>query len=147
MAVAHLLSDVRYAINGEHAVSSVASRSLEPKVSTWLATERDDLQAAGVLRRYDTTLDMWIRSETVGPVSSPTRVNVEVVGNLASDPMQFQFWYSTRYDVVREGGAWRLLDYHNGKSGPDTSSNLTPAQQRKYLVGPGWRRIPAADER
>lgn len=145
VAVAHLLCDVRGPVDGEQAISAIASASLDPTIRTWLVTDRNDQRAAGTLRHYDTSLDLWIRSATVGPASSPERVNVEVVGNVASDPLHHRLWYSTRYDVVREGGAWRLLSYHNGRTGPHTSANLTAREQRQFLNGPGWRRLPAAE--
>ena len=63
--------------------------------------------------------------------------------NSVSRPLGVRTWYRDRYDVVWESGRWRLLSYCGGVFGPDSDTNLTPAEQKTFLTGAGWRRIPA----
>ncbi|MCW2857893.1 MAG: hypothetical protein JWR52_3508 [Marmoricola sp.] len=149
LEAAHLLTDVRPGLSGEEAVQSLASSSMPAATHAYLIQDMDDQHKMGLERHFDTGLDMWIRSLPEGPVSAPRRVTVELATNLAATlpggaPGGFHFWYRMRLVVIREDGRWRLDGWSGARSGPTSSAELTAAQQKAFLLGTGWRRIPAA---
>lgn len=143
LLAAQLFTDARRSDPDPRALIALESSRMARPMRDFLAVDATDQRKSGLERHYDTKLDMWIRSEPVGPVSAPSRVNVEVAGNNVSVPLDFHAWYRDRYDVVWESGRWALIGYGGGVFGPDSSTNLTREQQKAFLTGPGWRRIPA----
>ncbi|MCW2785802.1 MAG: hypothetical protein JWP74_2319 [Marmoricola sp.] len=143
LLVAQLITDTRAADPGPGALSRVESARMPRSVRDYLLHDAKDQRQIRSERHYDTGLDIWIRSEAVGPSPDPRRVDVEVAANLVSRPLQVQDWYRDRFDVAWESGGWRLINYSAGLFGPSSTQNLTPAEQRSFLTGVGWRRIPA----
>ncbi|MCW2854550.1 MAG: hypothetical protein JWR52_165 [Marmoricola sp.] len=143
LLVAQLYSDARHTDPGPGALAAVLSPQMSRSVRDFLIFDARTQRKIGTERHYDTALDMWIRSEAIGSVAAPGRVNVEVAANSISRPLGAQSWYRDRYDVVWESGRWRLVSYGGGVLGPDSDRNLTPAEQKTFLTGVGWRRIPA----
>jgi hypothetical protein len=148
--VVHLLTDVRPGIDGGVALGRIASTTMTAATRAFLVQDMDIQHESRLGRHFDTSLDMWIRSHPQGPADAPTRVAVEVAGNLAAawggseTGGGFHAWVRMRLDVVREHDEWHLDGFSAGPIGVHTSRNLTAAQQRDFLTGPGWRRIPAA---
>jgi hypothetical protein len=143
LLVAQLYSDARHTDPGPGALEAVMSPGMARSVRDFLVHDVAAQRQLGTERHYDTELDMWIRSEAIGPAAAPARVNVEVAANSVSRPLGVQTWYRDRYDVVWESGRWQLVNYCGGELGPDSGANLTPTEQKTFLTGAGWRRIPA----
>jgi hypothetical protein len=142
--VAHLLTDVRPGLLGADAVGEVAASTMKPATHAFLVQDMDNQHKIGLGRHFDTSLDMWIRSRPSGPLEAPDRIAVEIAGDLEGGYGTFHAWYRMRLDVTDVEGAWRLESWSGGRSGPGAPANLTAAEQREFLPGPGWRRIPAA---
>ncbi|MCW2754673.1 MAG: hypothetical protein JWQ32_2084 [Marmoricola sp.] len=143
LRIAQLYSDARRADPGSAALAAVFSRHISASVRDFLISDARRQRQLRTERHVDTGLEMWIRSEVIGESSAPDRVNVEVAANSVSRPLRARSWYRDRYDVVWESGRWRLFSYCGGVLGPDSDRNLTPAEQKTFLTGVGWRRIPA----
>lgn len=143
LETAHLIMDVRGDSNAQGTIESLSSDDLDPQVKQFLIQDIKDQRQIGTQRHYDIGIDMWIRSQVVGPASAPDRVNAEVAGILVAKPAQVSAWYRTRLDVAWQDDRWQLIGYSSGNYGPDTSANLTEAERADYLEGPGWRRLKA----
>ncbi len=143
LLVAQLYSDTRRSDPGPDALRPFLSPRMSEPIRRFVLDDVRAQRQLGTERHIDTTLEIWIRSQAVGERSSPARVNVELATSSVSRPLQVQSWYRDRYDVVWESGRWLLIDYSAGLFGPSTTRNLTPAEQKEFLDGPGWRRIPA----
>lgn len=143
LVAAHLILDVRPELRGQDVMNTLASSSLDPDVRSYLEADIDLQQRAGTQRSIDTGRELWFRSEVVGSEAAPKRLNVQLLCVVNSVPLQFSSWIGLRIDVARGSGRWELVGYSDGAPSPRGDSVLTPMEQRKYLTGPGWRRIPA----
>lgn len=145
LQVAQVLTDSRSVQRGREVIDAVASPEMAPALRRFLIQDAASQRALGSDRSYDTSLEMWLRSRVAsGTSEAPTRIDVEVVGNLVSPPLAFHAWQLLRVDVLWEDDHWALVGYSGGRFGPHTATRMTPAQRRELLVGPGWRRIPPA---
>lgn len=144
VVVALLVTDVRHGLGGAEVMEAVAAASLPDEVHQYLVEDIDGQQAVGTERGVDTRLETWIRSRATGSEKEPDRLDVEIAVNMVSERLDLHSWYRQRFDVAWEDGRWGLVGYADGSSGPDGSANLTAAERREFLPGPGWRRIPPA---
>lgn len=143
LLVAQLITDTRSTDPDAHVLAEFESGRMSAPTREFLTFEARTQRQGRSERHYDTTVDMWIRSEPIGQPDAPRRVNVEVAGNVVSGPHEVRSWYRDRLDVVWESGRWQLVSYSGGILGPDSATNLTSVEQKSFLDGPGWRRIPA----
>jgi hypothetical protein len=144
LEVAHLVMDVRGDWDAEKAIDAVSSDGIDPQLKQFLIDDIDGQRAIGSGRSYGPGVDMWIRSRVEGSDAAPRKLDVEIAGVLLAKPFDLADWYRTRVDVVWQDERWQLVGYSSGGYGPESSANLTEAQQTAYLTGPGWRSIPAA---
>lgn len=140
------------------AMTYIESREKSPKPEVFIdavtapefpAPKRDHLiddmklQRQGTMRHFSSDSGGWLRSIVSGSQDAPHRVNVEVAGFLTSVPLDVESWYRTRYDVVWGKDGWRLIDFADGKFGPDDHPKMTKGETEDEW-GPGWREIPPA---
>ncbi len=143
LLVAQLYSDARRSDPSPAALDAFLSPRMPEGIRRFLLSDVRAQRQLGTERHIDTTLEIWIRSQAVGTTAAPDRVNVEFASSSVSRPLGIQGWYRDRYDVVWESGRWQLISYSAGLFGPDTIHNLSTGEQKAFLTGPGWRRIPA----
>ncbi|WP_148046197.1 hypothetical protein [Nocardioides marmoriginsengisoli] len=146
LAVAHLFTDSRPGFSAEQMLRLVAARAMPTELRSYLTLELDGLRKLGWGQHYDTSLEMWIRSAPHGDPGRPHRVDVEVFAHDATEATGSGSWSQLRFGVVRQDEEWRLLESSGGPVRGDDGepADLTPAQRKKFLTGPGWRRIPPA---
>ncbi len=143
LQAAQVVMDVRKGAPGARVLDLIASPAMPDDVRRYLVEEIDGQRALGTRRSFDTSPGFWIKSRSIGPGDAPNRLETEIAGVMTSVPWSIRTWHRARYDVVREGGRWSLVNYAVGGLGPETSP-LTPAERREFLPGPGWRFVPPA---
>jgi hypothetical protein len=144
LRVAQLLADVRPGFSGDDVLRLVEAPGLRRIDREFAVEDIDGQRRLGWQRHFDLTADMWIRSRPRGAAAAPERVDVEVLGYLASGPGRPGFWCDFDLGIVRYRQTWRVDAITQGGASLTAARHLTPRRNPVVLPGTGWRRVPPA---
>ena len=140
LEVANFYIDVRPRLDDEAALRSISSAKLPEKVRRFIVQDKTIQRETGTGRHVDQGEPLWIRSTYVGAASQPSHVAVEIAVHVLLPGLDHSTWFNIRADTSRAGDSWRLTSFAAALVGPD-EAHLSPAEERSYLTGAGWRRL------
>lgn len=143
LQLANFYIDVRPRLQDQVVLEKFITSDFSRTDERYTVQEKSLLRAGPIDRHYDPSVRMWIRSSATGPSAAPTRVEVEMAGNVLAPQLDHSAWFKVRVDAVRVNGAWQASTLNSAVTGPDNVGDLSPAERRELLTGGGWRHLDA----
>lgn len=137
--LSQLIIDTREPLDATLAMDRLAAPELASAERAYLEEDITGQHQLKSERRYDTSKPVFARSEVIGALAAPERVNVEIAGFVSAEAVDVRYWYRTRYDLTWHDDQWRLVAFRDGVMGANDVTDPSDV-----ITGRGWRKINPA---